>query len=154
MELFRPSIKGDVFSIDLDTVVVKDISHMVRNSIDTVLGDFYYPLRMASGLMYVTEETRRVVWETWIKDPSGYMLDYEKGDQKFLATTGLNSAKRWQERYPNQVISFKRHMRPSPPLPKGPQLATPPDGARIVCFHGTPRPREIYYEDWIREAWS
>src|SRR5262245_48586528 len=69
MELFRPDIPGDIFYMDLDTVVVGDISHFVEKSTDTMLSDFYYPWRLASGVMYLTEEIRKSVWEEWIRDP-------------------------------------------------------------------------------------
>jgi hypothetical protein len=155
MEMFRPDIKGDIFYLDLDTVVVGDISHLVSVGRDTMLSDFYYPWRSASGMMYLTEKTRADVWEHWIADPEYNMRYAGKGDQVFLATTPLiKDARIWQRDFPGQIISFKRHMRPSPPIPAGPQLARPPSEARIVCFHGIPRPTQIEYEPWVREAWS
>lgn len=127
---------------------------MLANPVTTMLSDFYYKWRIASGVMLLTEESRRDVWYQWIKDPYGLMEEYPEGDQKFLQTTPLDNARRFQQRFPDQVISFKRHMRPSEPFQEGPQLMRPPDDARIVCFHGTPRPRQIHYEPWVKEAWS
>lgn len=155
MELFRKDIEGDIFYLDLDTVVVGDISHMATTRIDTVLSDFYYPWRVASAVLYLTEALRREVWEHWMSDPEYNMTCYEKGDQTFLSTIPrFEKARRWQNYFPKQIISFKRHMRPAPPMSPGPQLKYPPKEARIVCFHGIPRPRQIASEYWIREAWS
>jgi hypothetical protein len=40
---------------------------------------------------------------------------------------------RWQELVPDQVFSYKAHIR---------DRAVPPS-ARVVCFHGKPRPWEV-----------
>jgi hypothetical protein len=154
MELFRPDIDGDIFYLDLDTVIVGDIEQLVSVSKDTLLKDFYYPSRPASALMYLTEASRAMTWQQWMPDAVGNMDAYSKGDQAFLATTSLaSSSRRWQDLFPGQVISFKRHMRPSPPFPVGPQLLRPPKAAKVVCFHGIPRPKQIDYEPWVQEAW-
>jgi len=53
------------------------------------------------------------------------------GDQGFLADHGLAGAQRWQSVVPGQICSYKVH-----------DLARRgmPDNARVVCFHGQPRP--------------
>lgn len=152
MELFRPDIEGDIFYVDLDTVIVGDLSEMIQYGVDTMLDDFYYPVRPASGLMYITQKSKAAVWNAWLSNPDKIMQQCGTGgDQLFLSRLDFGkNARRWQQDFPHQVISFKAHMRPKPPR-HGPQLATPPKSARVVCFHGKPRPRNIN-EPWINEA--
>ena len=154
MEIFRPDIEGDIFYLDLDTILIGNIEHLVSAARDTLLKDFYYPWRPASALMYLTEASRAATWQQWFLDANNNMSTYAKGDQTFLATTALaTNSRRWQIDFPGQVISFKRHMRPSAPF-HGAQLMKPPKEACVVCFHGLPRPKQIEYESWVKEAWE
>ena len=65
MNLFHPSIRGDLLYFDLDTVIVGDLSELSSMGRTTLLSDFYYPERPASGLMYLTESDRAKVWAAW-----------------------------------------------------------------------------------------
>ena len=156
MELFRPDIRGDIFYLDLDTVIVGDLQELLfTQSLDTMLSDFYYPEHPASGLMYITEQSKAAVWSAWINGgPERTMRDCGSGgDQKFLGMLPFGKqARRWQLEFPGQVISFKAQMRPQQPR-YGQQLAVPPKDARLVCFHGKPRPKNVR-EPWVIAARS
>ena len=54
------------------------------------------------------------------------------------------SADRWEQFAPNQILSYKRHM-------KG--RTTVPEGTAIVSCHGNPRPHEIS-NNWINKYWK
>lgn len=134
MELFEPSFGGDFLFMDLDTVIVGPLDDIERVKDLTLLRDFYRDgkkLRegLGSGLMYLPESTRRAVWDTWAANPPFNMRLYNRGDQHLLERLYLNRAKRWQDVVPGQVVSWKVHC----------QNGVPPE-ARIVCFHGQPRP--------------
>jgi hypothetical protein len=139
MELFRPDIEGDIFYLDLDTVVVRPIEHLAAIGKLTMLSDFYYPQHIASGLMYLPQSCREVVWKRWIDSPRWHMdVQARGGDQGFLREIpAMRSAARWQQAFPDQVISYKVH------LITRAGRKTLPDSARIVCFHGQPRPRSV-----------
>ena len=119
MELFGPSLSGDVLMLDIDTVVL-DMPAMPDRT--TVLRDPYREDGIGSGVMFVTAEDRARIWETWIADPAGHMRRH-RGDQDFLQEF-LGDAQRWDGAY-----SYKEHCRRGLP-----------DDAGIVYFHGRPRP--------------
>jgi len=127
MEMFGPALEGSVLMIDLDTVVRELPARPVRT---TVLRDFTQPEIIGSGLMYVTAEDRARVWEAWIANPAGHMAANQRwpklGDQGFLMDL-LADAERWQDSEP--VYSYKVHCRGGLPA-----------DAKVVCFHGKPRP--------------
>ena len=133
MEMFGPSLDGDVLMIDLDTVV---LTLPEQPSETTVLADFTKPEIMGSGFMYVTAEDRARVWQAWMQDPAKHMRDNQRwpkwGDQGFLQDYLGGSAK-----WGGEVVSYKVHCRDG--LPKG---------TRVVCFHGKPRPWNVK-ASWI-----
>ncbi len=138
MALFDPAIKGDILHIDLDTIITGSLDDLLNASGSMMLRDFYFPIRLASGVMRWTEEHRQIIWREWIKAPRLAMGQFEGvakgGDGAFLAhVIRLHSlsVQRVQDQFPGQVCSFKVDCAKSPP----------PD-ARLICYHGSPRPHE------------
>lgn len=133
LELFRPDIEGDLFYIDLDTVITGDLAPLIdaANGKTTMLSDFYWPEKPASGLMYIAQADKARVWEAWMASPEQHMRRPVGrgtiGDQGFLGS--VLTPQRWQDVAPGRVVSFKVHCKQ--------QL---PSKARVVCFHGQPRP--------------
>lgn len=138
MEMFRPDIHGDIFFIDLDTVITGDISDLINIGKTTMLKDFYHN-RLASGLMYITESDRRKVWDAWYYEPEYHMARCGRyGDQMIIGEI-LHDAATWQNELPNRVISYKAdYLKDKSKLEK----------AAIVCFHGKPRPWDVAH-DWL-----
>lgn len=138
MELFRPDIEGDLMYYDLDTVVFEPLQPDYDFSV--MLTDFYTPQRPGSGLMYIKQRNKAHVWETFIKNPDFYIHNrlgpLHHGDQGFLWDTLPH--KRWQDLMPGSIMSYKANLR---------GLA-PPEGCRVVCFHGQPRPWDVKAE-WV-----
>lgn len=134
LEMFGPSLDGDVLMIDLDTVVF----HIPEFDQTTVLRDFTRPDLMGSGLMYVTAEDRARIWSGFTQDPKGHMQRCSAwprhGDQGFLLDY-IGNAQKWQD--VARVYSYKQHCRGGLPV-----------DADIVCFHGKPRPWEAR-DTWI-----
>lgn len=155
LELFRPDIEGDILAIDLDTTIAANIDHLVRGARLTLLSDFYHLNNPASGLMFLPERDRAVVWSVWIQDPTGHMARCAGfdaagvgGDGKFLGPLLGPRADRWQDLFPGQVVSYKVHIRKkSHPRESGD--GTLPPNARVVCFHGRPRPWAIGAQPWL-----
>jgi hypothetical protein len=135
LEMFGPSLEGDVLMMDLDTVVLSLPAMPDRT---TVLTDFYHPELINSSLMFVTAEDRSRVWEAFNRNPAGAMASCQKwprwGDQGFLMDH-LSGAQRWQDIA--KVYSYKAHC-----------TGRLPQGAEVVCFHGKPRPWDVRAE-WI-----
>lgn len=131
MNLFSKAIPGDLLYLDLDTVVIGDLAPLEGVGETTLLDDFYKPGLLASGLMYIREEDKAQVWDAWLEDPNGHRERCQTrerwGDQGFLQD--VLTAQTWQQALPGTVVSYKVHCQK--------QI---PHGARVVCFHGNPRP--------------
>lgn len=132
MELFRPGVwEPDelVLYMDLDTLVVGDLSDLLAYDGDfAMIDDFYTPSRRQSGVMLLRAGSAPVahVWKVWSADPAAIMQSY-RGDGEFIRAT-VPDAERIEERYPGQVVSFKVDA-----------VHGVPDNARLVCGHGRPR---------------
>lgn len=146
MNLFDPEIEGDMLYCDLDTVIIGSLDDFWNAEGDIILRDFYRRHGLGSGLMRLTEERRYLVWQHWIADPWYPIRAYQMGgDQAYLEVLGLDW-KLWQDILPNAVASFKADIDP---------IADIPDGTKIVCFHGKPRPWEVkntFHREWIDNA--
>jgi hypothetical protein len=129
MELFRPEIKGDLVYFDLDTIIAGSLDDLLSIDSLAMLSDFNVPERVASGVMIIPEEDRSAVWDEWIKDPDGNRKRWH-GDGDFLGHVWKPA--RLQTLLPGQFVSYKNSVR-------GKGL---PAGARVVCYHGRPRPRD------------
>lgn len=133
MELYRPDLGGDFLYLDLDTIVRGDIAHMERGEL-ALLRDFYRPLGLGSGLMFLPERARADIWAAWIADPARWMAEHRSGgDQAFLERFWLEKARRLQDLYPGEICSYK--------------ASTPEQrsAAKVVCFHGSPKPRDVQW---------
>lgn len=152
MELFRPGIHGDMFYVDLDTVILDDITDMLNVKRLTALSDFYRPTRMASGVMFLPEHVREQVWSVFKKNPDTFMKEFKiGGDQAFLQSVWGSKPHRFQEILPKRIISYKAHKVVTQGIPPG---------TGLMCFHGTPKqvdlnwrlPGRIYNKgEWIPE---
>ena len=132
LELFRPDIEGDLLFMDLDTSIVGNLSDIASVDRLTLLRDFYRPNGLGSGLMFLPERDRAMIWREWLKMPQGWMRLHKRGgDQAFLERFWLGKAARWQAIRPGQVVSYKAD---------NIALHGVPTGASVVCFHGRPRP--------------
>lgn len=136
MEVFGPALPGRVLYLDLDTVVRGSLADLAAVKDLTLLRDFYRPRGLGSGLMMLPAAARDQAYRAFIRAPEHFMARHRKGgDQAFLERLWLRTAHRWQDRCPGQVASYKADCR----------RGVPPR-ARVVCFHGQPRP-------WATELW-
>jgi hypothetical protein len=140
IELFRPGVFPSaerIFYLDLDSIVTGDLAELASyDGPFAMLQDFYHAARPASGVMAWQAGFGVELYERFRRDPVAIMECHRRfhpphggGDQAFIAETTIVAPDRWQHRYPGQIVSFKAHCR------KG-----VPPGARIVCFHGRPKP--------------
>jgi hypothetical protein len=139
MELFRPDVSGDLLYFDLDTIILDDLYPVVDAVVGTdtpvLLRDFYRdgkrkPEGLQSSAMWLPAAFRAAVWKDWSRDPAGHMRAHARGgDQTFLERLILGSARRWQDICPGAFVSWKVDCKEG----------VPPD-ARVLCFHGRPRP--------------
>jgi hypothetical protein len=143
MELFRPGIFGDILFMDLDTSIVGSLADIVSVNQLAIIRDVYRPQGLQSSIMYLPEGARERIWAEWIDRPQHWMHVYRNGgDQAFLEHFWLEHAGRWQDLLPGQIVSWKSHVRQALHDDESGNGSIP-DGARVVIFHGKPRPWEI-----------
>lgn len=151
MELFRPDIMDDIFFIDLDTVIVGDITELLSEKRLAVLSDFYHPATIGSAIMRIPHSVKAGVWDAFVSDVDHIMHSCtvpgkKWGDQGFLMDA-LPASVRWQKEYPGQIVSYKQHIAKAG-MPGWHNIRSTgngciPSDTRIVCFHGKPRPWEV-----------
>lgn len=155
LELFRPRLfDGPVVYLDLDTVLVSDITDIVTEAYDFACatnwkggGAHISSAVMAwNGLLDLSHiftsfrlEMRREyeTWQFW--GDQGHV-------QRFLGRPFEDLLARW----PKRIVHTKTHIWNS-------RRATPaaaPAGASIVCFSGKPRPHELDQQNPLYRAWS
>ena len=137
MELFRPDIKGRLFYLDLDTVICGDIRHMIKVNDLTVLRHRYRwkeDRRVGSGLMMLPESCRPEIWRAWTRNTNNRT---RRGDQHFMENV-WTSHRKWQDLFPGQVLSVKEDCKGSTP-----------EDARIVYYHGKPKPHENNWKAYV-----
>lgn len=135
---------GKVFYLDLDTVIVKDITNIVKHSHKfTVLRNLSSknPKKIGSGLM-VWRGDHSYIYREFMKDPQGNMALYTTserwGDQALIQDCLDGEFECFQDLFPAQVVSYKFDLGKGNPAPAN----------RIVCFHGEPKPWETAHS-WV-----
>jgi hypothetical protein len=148
--VFAPQIKGDVLYMDIDTVITGSLEAITKVNRLTLLRDFYRDGKTRVGLggrvlaeglqaslMMLPEADRMEVWYDWMKGPTAHMQRLgTKGDQPLLEQHYMPRAQRWQDVVPGQIVSWKVNCCGGSEFKKP---AIPAD-ARIIIFHGQPRP--------------
>ena len=151
IELFDPEkIDDDIFYLDLDVVVLGDISDLLKHPYLTMLNDFFYPNKtFNSAIMRIPHKEKYKVWETFNRFPDRFMRRYkEGGDQEFISKI-YPDAQTWQTRFPGQIVSYKKHVvQKNKKNEHAIGNGKVPENTRIVCFHGKPRPWQCN-EPWV-----
>lgn len=132
MEAFR--LPGPWLYMDLDTTVRGDLDALMMPRSFVVLRDFYRGgANVGSGLM-AWSGCMAGLYLAFARNPAvraEYTRRGRLGDQGFIQDFGPKP-EFWQDVTPGAVVSWKRHCKRGIP-----------SGARVVCFHGKPRPWEI-----------
>lgn len=131
LAMFQPGrFSGRCLYFDLDTVICGPLDDIA--SVDGPMHgieDFYRPGRFASGVMSWTAEDYSHVWTQF--ERAGFPQFDPNGDQGWIETM-VPDAKLWQREIPGQIVSFKADC-----------LNGVPENARVIAFHGLPRPHTL-----------
>lgn len=127
---------------DLDVIPVGDLEDLAgyRGAIAGVK-DPFHPERFGSSVM---------AWEAgrfghiWSRFESAGMPQFDQRGDQFWIETMQPEAERFDDLFPGQVVSFKAHCWLQGKIPAN---------ARIVFFHGHPRPHECV-APFIKELWT
>lgn len=142
MELFREF--DSCFYIDLDTVIVGDISNIVSYNHDfTVLTNLSNPAsgRIGSGVMAWNKDLSHLYTkfkQNSIKYIKEFVVSDKWGDQGFIESN-MKIPHRFQNMFPNSILSYTFGL---------PNKDIIPEKCRIVCFHGAPKPWETTHK-WV-----
>lgn len=145
IELHRPeNFDGRVLYLDLDTSVVGSLEEIASyDGSFGMINDWIHDWHGASGVMAWehTERTCDLIYGEFLRStPEGAMASH-RGHQSWV-----NGSVEWdplREMYPGQIVSRWLECE-----------AGVPENARIVCWHGTPRPRDCGWElTGGREEW-
>lgn len=140
MELFRPDIEADLLFFDLDTDILGDVSKYHALKETYVLSDFYFPSRsVGSGFMRIMHEDKKPVWDDWIKNADNIMRSF-RGDQDYLNKFFFNTTKRWQSYFPDEICSYKKHVKKHDRFYEG---GFNKEKCNVLCYHGRPRPWDL-----------
>lgn len=116
---------------------------MIRNNRPIMLSDFYVPERLASGVMYIPNDVRKIIWDVWSDGPISHM-ETHRGDQEFIAQTIGHMCDRFDFLFPDLICSYKAHVIKDYPNHLNP-LKIDPTKSKVICFHGKPRPKDVNF---------
>jgi hypothetical protein len=138
--LFSPGLFPDgdrIVYFDLDTLVIGSLDHLVHyRGAFTLLRDVYRPGGLQSSVMLWEAGTHTDIWTEWDKTrPIMELGDQAWIEQRVVGIIPL------QTLFPGLFVSFKEHCKPYPPA-----------GAKVVVFHGEPRPHGC--GGWVKEVWK
>lgn len=114
-----------------------DLDTLITGSLDDILSwdgpfmaikNWWQKGQLSSGFMSWTAGEADHIWTEYEK--AGCPTDDPRGDQAWIASR-MPNAVYVQDMFPNQLFSFKANC-----------LSGVPENARVVCFHGEPRPHE------------
>ncbi len=132
IELFRPNFlpQGErCLYFDLDTIITGDLTDIAAYTGKfAALRDFYFKGNLNSAMMAWEAGTLDHIWRVW--DRCGRPQFITGGDQAWIEQI-QPEYDQWQELIPNQIFSYKIDCQNGVP-----------DNARVVCYHGQPRPHE------------
>ena len=147
MEAWRPEVVGSgrLVVLGLDTVITGDITEIC--DLDCEIGlptDPYHPPNVCNGVGLFSNAAAGELWETYQADTGIWHRKAVYGGQfsemMFLRQVANDRATRLEQVFPDQIVSYKVH-KPDP------------NKARIVYFHGRPKPNQVK-DPWIVQNWT
>lgn len=124
----------DVITGPLDDLATYDGPHAVNS-------DVYNSKNVDGGFQLISPGNGLKLWKQFIVNPSAVRSHYYSDKQFYIAH--INDSLRVDNLFPGQWVSYKVHC----------QNKGLPENARIVGFHGKPKPDEVN-EEWIKEHWQ
>ena len=147
--MFDPALglTGRVFSLDIDIIITGSLDEMAQCESEMIVrSSFKFPELLDGDIVgfKVSDEIAKKVWSP-LKDDPALAEEITGGRERYWYRHifGKNMD-RYQTEYPNQLVSYKRHMRGSKVVPKN---------VRIVSCHGRPRPHELRV-GWALKNWK
>lgn len=149
IELFRPHVfeTEQVFFLDLDTVIVKNMDEIISYSGKFCgLRDFYKIISLGSGLLSWQPKYHHNIYNNFLPKSRYIMNNTPEGDQRWIDDQVSSKKDYFQDIFGQKIVSWKKH------CVKNNQITIPHE-AVIICFHGKPKPHEIQH-DTIVSNWK
>ena len=138
-EIFRPTLPfGRTLFLDLSCVVTGSLDEIAAQEGIVITEDWYHGGPSQSVLLYDVGDFAET-WSEFKQFPDHWMargnahVAPDFYDQVLMNHTKTPAMKYWQDVLPGQLVSYKIH--------------GVPDGARLVKFHGRPKPHEV---NWLQ----
>lgn len=143
-------LKGRILFLDLDTVIVGNIDHLAKYDgyfCGVSAHRLHKPIKsarnhVAGGLLSFEAGATKYLWDEVDSNVAKYSSGRFKGNERFILHHLLSDYDYWQALYPGHVVSYKFHCK-----------GGIPEGARVIQFHGKPRPHDVK-DSWISEYWK
>lgn len=146
--VFNPNhnFKGRVFACDLDVVVTGNVDAILSYSGTLATRSTFKGRKESGGDMVAFEGGQYSwIWEEFINNTDEFVR-FTEGRERWIYRYHSKlegKVKFLQDIFPDQIFSYKNHIRRTKVLP---------NNARLVSCHGKPRPHQIN-EDWIKDNW-
>lgn len=139
-EIFRADLPFKrVFYLDLSCVVSGLLDEMAMQDDIVITSDWYYGGPSQSVLLYNVGDFS-AQWEAFSADPARWMREGDKmiapnfGDQILVRDLPVPELNYWQDVLPGHLVSFKVHCQNGIP-----------QNARLIKFHGQPKPADVHW---------
>jgi hypothetical protein len=128
--------------IDVDDVVVGSLDDLARyDGPHELNSDVYCPGNVDGGCQLIPAGVTTTLFDDFVRDPQAIKRACYSDKQFYIAR--INDSPRIQDLFPGQWVSYKVHC-------QGKSL---PENARIVGFHGDPKPDAVT-DPWVKEHWQ
>lgn len=144
-----------VLYMDLDTVITDNIDHIVSLDVDfAITEDFYRPRGLQTTfIMWKPEKFHYLYEKLKITSPKNPGAHWSGGTNGFVEShVAKENVTILQDIFPAEFISYKVHIRDKAQKARNP-LPGDLNTAKIICFHGKPRPHEVRHLPWMKEHW-
>lgn len=132
ISLFQPGrFTGRCLFFDLDTIITGSLDDIAAYDGDfAMVRDWFHPELKTSSVMAWDADRAARIYSAW--QNAGRPQFHPRGDGGFIEAV-MPEADCLQDKFPGQLVSFKASCGQGVP-----------EGARVVAFHGLPRPHHIH----------
>lgn len=146
LALFKEGLFPDgdrILYLDLDTVIVGGLDEIIKYDGEfAILRDFYRPDGLQSSVMAWKAGFGTKIWQSY---EVNHYPKIDGGDQAWIERCSkieMIAPEILQDKYPSCFVSYKVHAKSN--IPKN---------AKMVVFHGLPRPHEVT-NGWMPHVWK
>jgi hypothetical protein len=148
MVMYSPEagLAGKVLALDLDVVVTGPLNDLITYKAPFITCEAAYKKNWCGGSVigfrppYGQDE----FWKP-LEEDREFWEYYSRGSERCYYNMRFSCMQKppkfWQDRFPGQIVSYKVDCENGLP-----------EGARIVRFHGKPRPHQVN-DLWVKEHW-